>query len=489
MRHSKSIGHLTRWQDASVQAVKWRSTTLLKAVFSAVIIFAAASTYAQAGCRDLGRADEGTVVFYKDAECKGASHKFTMGANDGNYAQLPDGWNDEVSSIRVGKGVKATIYGDGNYEGARATLWPGHYSRLWIYHDEVSSLKLEKIAGDALTASFFEDTKDDDGAPNQMKHYLGAGEFNFDGNEEEFLLRQTASMIWMPKGLKVTLFGDYNGNGKALELSTPDAPKTFKLPAYGFNDMVKSVKVEVLPMDPALTKRLKSIDLNGQWVLINSCTGARCDSSEQSIEIGVEAGKEVSNETELGTALSVALGYSVTETAEASAGPGVSAGVEMTQSVEFTASMSAAHRKAIADSFSTSLTKTVTQSCSGAGSIYQWQSRLEYETLGDPGKLNHILAKSSIYVCPPPGMQPTDMKDINFIREVEDLTLDWKQCAYEHGECNLTDGHLVRYGASATDPKKYRQAYKVGSFNCHHSTEGLGPDPAHGIRKQCWYAQ
>jgi len=60
----------------------------------------------------------------------------------------------------------------------------------------------------------------------------------------------------------------------------------------------------------------------------------------------------------------------------------------------------------------------------------------------------------------------------------------WTKCAKARESCDLKSTMKVRYGVSAD--KEFNESVMFGPFTCHHSTPGLGPDPAVGKSKWCF---
>ncbi|MEO8385710.1 MAG: hypothetical protein ABI583_10740 [Betaproteobacteria bacterium] len=359
--------------------------------------------------KDVARGD---IVVFENPFCQGRSEYFNMNreTSDGYKAYIGDSWNDKISSIIVGEGAKITIYDNANFGGARATLWPGFYNQLWIYNDKISGFQIENL-GDKFDkfVVMYENAVGDDVDPRQQEHTLGIGKFNNDGNEEELLLRQKASMLTMPQGVQVTLYKDYNLKGDSHVFTSPDGRKEFKLPDYGFNDNVKSMEVKSMDVKPPLNGgKPKYLTVKGAWKLVAECGSGSslCTGPSQAIEVGIEQGKEITEESMLGGSLSLMLGV------EAKGSTGAFPGGEVTAKSELTATATVEQRNAIMNSFTTSRKATVTQGCSGSSSLWQWESRLE--AIDKNNVKDIVVANANIVRCAPAGKTPPRMNDLSW---------------------------------------------------------------------------
>ena len=93
------------------------------------------------------------VYFYEHADFKGELIIFSIpeGANDLSYYKFPwntgKGWNDAISSIKVGRNAKVYVYKDINSQGYLTAYWGNgkdvrKVSSLALYNDVISSFSI-----------------------------------------------------------------------------------------------------------------------------------------------------------------------------------------------------------------------------------------------------------------------------------------------------------------------------------------------------------
>jgi len=87
------------------------------------------------------------ACFYRDANFSGDYFCMTRGQS---YANLPRGWEDQISSIRVAGRATVTIYVDNNFNGASAStrsdvanLHDARLGRREKWNDRISSLRVD----------------------------------------------------------------------------------------------------------------------------------------------------------------------------------------------------------------------------------------------------------------------------------------------------------------------------------------------------------
>jgi len=159
------------------------------------------------------------VSFFTDGDFKG--NKFTM-CSSGN---VPNQYNDQVSSFIVPAGVTLTMYWDSDYNGK--SLGPyteGRYNMPSNFNDQVSSA----VINVKKCVIFFTD-----------------GDFHGDafqmcssGNVPSRYNDQVSSFI-VPAGVTVTLYWDNDYGGKS---SGPYTGGSYNVPG-NFNDQLSSVKI------------------------------------------------------------------------------------------------------------------------------------------------------------------------------------------------------------------------------------------------------
>jgi hypothetical protein len=175
----------------------------------------------------------GTVEIYKDNSFSGSSSTLRLdGSAERGFETIPRSvGNDEITSVKVGKGVKAHLYHDSGFRGCYLVLYEGQYTHIIDYNDAVSSIKLFKIADDEPLVTFYEH-KDRGG----VYQNFGVGSFEQACN---LLANDWFSSVYVPEGMSTTVFHDKELNGGNFTFE----PGFHNLDPYGFNDAVSSVTV------------------------------------------------------------------------------------------------------------------------------------------------------------------------------------------------------------------------------------------------------
>jgi hypothetical protein len=221
------------------------------------------------------------VTLYEHGDGTGRSKTFTSDA-----AWVGDDFNDITSNIKV-ELLKATVYEHANFQGISAELLPGSYGigGFGLPNDTLSSLKVDKGLkvtlyehgdGTGRSKTFTSDAAwvgDDfnDITSNIKVELLKATVYehaNFQGISAELLPgsygiggfglpNDTLSSLKVDKGLKVTLYEHGDGTGRS---------KTFTSDAAwvgdDFNDITSNIKVELVREIP--TEQL----LSQKWVQV-----------------------------------------------------------------------------------------------------------------------------------------------------------------------------------------------------------------------------
>jgi len=221
------------------------------------------------------------VTLYEHGDGTGRSKTFTSDA-----AWVGDDFNDITSNIKV-ELLKATVYEHANFQGISKELLPGSYGigGFGLPNDTLSSLKVDKGLkvtlyehgdGTGRSKTFTSDAAwvgDDfnDITSNIKVELLKATVYehaNFQGISKELLPgsygiggfglpNDTLSSLKVDKGLKVTLYEHGDGTGRS---------KTFTSDAAwvgdDFNDITSNIKVELVREIP--TEQL----LSQKWVQV-----------------------------------------------------------------------------------------------------------------------------------------------------------------------------------------------------------------------------
>jgi hypothetical protein len=185
-------------------------------------------------------AKEGEVIFYEDASFSGRSGSHSFASNQSMY-EIPSHIglkinNDAMSSLKVGKGVKLTIFNDKGFGGGQIVFCEGEYATLPCnWNDYMSAFRMEKInAKFNPTVKLFSDY----GQGKWQKENLSSitiGEWN-----TENICNDAISAIELPAGLEMTI---YEHNGYKGREYTFTKPGTYVMDEYGMNDAVSSIKI------------------------------------------------------------------------------------------------------------------------------------------------------------------------------------------------------------------------------------------------------
>ncbi|AHK18029.1 exotoxin [Yersinia similis] len=163
-------------------------------------------------------ADEPKVCFYMDDNYNGESLCTTQG---NSVADIPDQWNDRISSISVPHGLIVTVYGDINFAGASRTFEADvdlvSDKSLMYLNDNISSFEIKKavcfygesnFTGDSVCLSGGEEIDLYRGGYSERKksHLLNT-------------LNDDVYSIKIPPGMQATVYEDDNYNGKYFVLT------------------------------------------------------------------------------------------------------------------------------------------------------------------------------------------------------------------------------------------------------------------------------
>ncbi len=176
----------------------------------------------------------GGVTLYEDCDYKGSSH--SLGVGDFNTYDLGIG-NDVLSSIRVPRGFRVTLFKDGNFQGARTTLTADNRCFSSGWNDVVSSIRVESTGGGWNNnnggggITLYADCN-----YRGSSHTLGLGYHN---TNDLGIGNDVLSSVRIPPGFRVTFYKDGSFEGASMTLTADDAcfPDSW-------NDVVSSILVE-----------------------------------------------------------------------------------------------------------------------------------------------------------------------------------------------------------------------------------------------------
>lgn len=208
------------------------------------------------------------ITLYRD-NFSGAS----LNLREGHYEhyELGNVDNDNVSSVKVPKGMKVTLYEHGGYQGRSLTLTQDVGADFLIknkFNDITSSLHVEVVPEPVVEVPVKKEEpqpqvvvavpvvaneeKEDpafpkvtvyDGNFEGVSKKLGAGKYSAAGMG---VGDNALSSIKVPEGLRVTLYEQPNYKGKSLILKAEDAPTAY-FAAHQFDNVVSSMAVELIP--------------------------------------------------------------------------------------------------------------------------------------------------------------------------------------------------------------------------------------------------
>lgn len=195
-------------------------------------------------CFAFGSSD--VVTVYKDSDYKGTAQNFGPGKhNMSEFTKSGGVGNDTISSLKVKKGYKVTLYWDSNFNGETLTFTgdvPFVGSR---FNDKASSLVVEKVADDDPPVTVYKDADF-----RGVAQSFGVGKHNMK-ELQETVGNDSISSIKVKQGYKVTLYADANFSGQSLALTSANYNfTTIKFPnGQNANDKISSLIVEKLHDD------------------------------------------------------------------------------------------------------------------------------------------------------------------------------------------------------------------------------------------------
>ncbi|THD72586.1 hypothetical protein E7681_14250 [Thalassobius vesicularis] len=361
-----------------------------------------------------GKPPSNGVLFFDSNDCNpnNGMVTFTLEDNNGNRPRLSDtGWKDRISSIAVGDGVKLTVYWSDNYEGRKATLWPGTYSRIARWDNDIASMKLEKFdkAKEGIVSIYLRDNITE----NTPAHHVSAGKFNFNaGGDKAWDLFVTGNVVdkdvWpkvirMDKNMKITMYSDpaYTPDESTAHVETSlEEGRDIILDNIGWGSKLRSLKVERIEPDISkLEEGYKVVNVTGHWERVNpkGCSG--CSNLSFAITVGSEHAEEIGNEEGVENEINASVTASVETTV---GGPGAEATVGLAVSAGYSNGWTKS--ETIVKSFTTSEQTEVTEECD-LGSMWQWRSAAVRECPNKAAACSPFESKGHT-VCAPEDAEP-----------------------------------------------------------------------------------
>lgn len=391
---------------------------VLMTAFALTIVSATAGL---ADCRpDFdGKPPAAGALFFNSNDCNPDTGMFTytLDNNNGNFPRLEDkSWQNKISSIAVGSGVKLTVYWEKNFEGRKATLWPGTYSRIARWNDDIASLKLEKFdrEKEGLVSIYLREPITE----NTPAHHVSTGKFNFNaGGDKAWDLFVTGNVVdkdvWpkvirMDKNMKITMYSDPDylpaESTAHVETSLNEA-RLIRLDDIGWGSKLRSLKVERIEPDKSkLEEGYQVVNVTGHWEQVNpkGCSG--CSNLAFAITVGSEHAEEIGKEDGVESEISA----SVTASVEATVG---AAGSGTTVGLAVTAGYSSGWNttNSIVSSFTTSEQTEVTEECD-LGAMWQWRSEAIRECPNKEAACSPFEGKGRT-VCTPEDAEPPTTGD------------------------------------------------------------------------------
>ncbi len=180
-------------------------------------------------------ASKSMITVYEDNNFRGKSFQF---APKGNW-NVKDGFpNDRISSIRVPRGLKITVYTDDFQKGFSRTFTSDVSSFDVSLNDKVSSITVERVNGNtgpgSKLAVLYRDCDFRGSSLELGQGAYGANSLGKIGNDQLSSLR-------LPSGWQAVLYADDNFRGRSMTITSD----TNCLPR-DFNDSVSSMIISIL---------------------------------------------------------------------------------------------------------------------------------------------------------------------------------------------------------------------------------------------------
>lgn len=175
------------------------------------------------------------IIVFEHFDYKGASKTFTLDSQKSTVAfnELGD-FHDRISSVKVGKGVKATFYHKKGLNSWKINFYRGSYKSFRDWDNSAASLKLEKVDPSLPLATL----RYSDGDVQTLA-ITGKDEYMVDPN---FLVTDGAISIDVPAEYTVQLYQHPNYEGWTH--SDPLEEGTHNMSSVGLEKNLSSLKLE-----------------------------------------------------------------------------------------------------------------------------------------------------------------------------------------------------------------------------------------------------
>ena len=279
----------------------------------------------------------GQVILYEHYNFKGNHGSFYYqegGSNKTSDLKIGD---DNLSSLKVGKGIKVILYFHNN-SGPSIEFYEGTYPELTCgWDNEITSMEIKKVHPKERVVMFYMHGKD---RPYQRQG-LGFGDWDFrtGGASPEIMCDNTISRLVVPDGVTVELWEHTDFEGQHVEYGKGD----HDLQRTTFDNMTSSIRV--IPRLFALGEiefygekiiQAKPEDMLSATITLDNSTNETQSGSNQISKTFVSNWEKTESSTVGGE-------ISVTTTVTAKGGIetlGVSAGVEVSIATSIAASYS-----------------------------------------------------------------------------------------------------------------------------------------------------
>lgn len=198
------------------------------------------------------------IIIYESEQFKGKKHSIKLDKATKTITSLEsfldDGWwDDEISSIKVGKGVHLQVFKGNALTKRSADLWYGSYPLLRHFNQDISSLKFTRVPLEIPRVAIY---FDDDKSGNGGRQYLSVGNFLEDCDSDDrktlvgehywggLLAIDDSYWIFVDKGLNVSVCDDQYGKD-CREISNDDKGDHKKLSTYNLENALSSIKITV----------------------------------------------------------------------------------------------------------------------------------------------------------------------------------------------------------------------------------------------------
>jgi hypothetical protein len=177
--------------------------------------------------------------------------------------------NDQISSIKIPKGLKVTLYANSGFSGKSLVLSEDAVLKTREFNDITSSLRVEEveIAPVVVTPSappvvkkevVVPEVKVEKPAPVDPNHpVVTFFQDNFSGSFKQLVpgrydvttlgvANNELSSVWVPEGLRLTLYENEGFKGRSLVIAEENASTDY-LSAYSFDNVASSWIIEKIP--------------------------------------------------------------------------------------------------------------------------------------------------------------------------------------------------------------------------------------------------